>query len=1094
MKTIHKLAILPLIAGSMCVQAKPLDLIVQAPKTDHSEMFNRPQYNLPHRQKGADAQIAKLQENADFAKDVYNPNIELSALQKLGLVKGTSSKEYLIEFIRYKVKLGGKNREEAKAALDKLCELEKDSYECVQGTALYDLSSPQMKLKLQTFSMHEDHRNYVEAVKYLHDLMGVPVEHELRFRYYKMLGNIEGSENEAIRGLVGIADEIPRDTALKFAVKKTIIRFKANYYANRGIKNIDNNSKVHSAREDIIQAIKLDPNNPDAEYWTEILVYSKYYRLIDSGDASLLKNRPQESINRYQEAAKLGVKSPYAYVGLARSYALLNDEKNFLHYSALAIENSKNESISEQQRIAASLKALKADIIARKGEKFENQGNFDAAATIYRKAISFDNTNPWLAYRLSSALYSENKKEESLDAYNLLNPNAKRGPAYAHAYALSLARIGRLNEAYNILNPYANTKDEGIRNTLRRIEEELIIEKAVKLDSEGRTVEALDLIKDIDAAYAKALCGNFYDTLNDREKAIEYYKKSIQMDENQGYTKLRLAQLLIESDKKNEAYEIASSLAKSDTQLSPDNTRALGQILSDLKHDDEALEIYARAVKKYDTAVLDIEESSDMPMQTSASAYNQEDDYATAWILRNMNSILKKTGIHNEEIDKNNRKALAILDHRNDNYEDDKEFTRATRTRDEPETDWLRQSVASSAAEEYVRQNIVISGGVSYLKDSGHGGYSDNKGLISILKVNFPLFDGTATIQTDTTSLNAGTLSGGSYNDMYGSCYVNGCDDNSRHKKTGTSIAFGFDNEWLHADIGTAPKISGNKTKYTDIVGGVAVDYSIGKWTLTPSVYRRVLNNSVLSYFGDTTYFVDESGQIVPDDSGNTAIKWGAVKKNGLALSASYYLNDNEGFWGNTQFEYLKGTRVKSNTKIGAMGGYYYHYINRPNERLTISPSAMFMRYARNLGEYTYGQGGYYSPQLYLGTSLAVRYMRRYDNTSYMVEPVISLSYANKKAQSRYPLGAPMTGRIMSYMPDINDSTGSDSSFTFGGGIRGSIEQRITSNLILGAMVNAVKSDDYNPVSGMIYFRYYLRDFEGDLFMPPHGPVPYAEW
>ena len=101
-----------------------------------------------------------------------------------------------------------------------------------------------------------------------------------------MLGNIEGSENEAIRGLVGIADEIPRDTALKFAVKKTIIRFKANYYANRGIKNIDNNSKVHSAREDIIQAIKLDPNNPDAEYWTEILVYSKYYRLIDSGDAT----------------------------------------------------------------------------------------------------------------------------------------------------------------------------------------------------------------------------------------------------------------------------------------------------------------------------------------------------------------------------------------------------------------------------------------------------------------------------------------------------------------------------------------------------------------------------------------------------------------------------------------------------------------------------------------------------------------------------------------------------------------------------------------------------------------------------------------
>ena len=59
-------------------------------------------------------QIKKLKKSQDYAKKTYNPTLELNALEKLALISGRSSKEYLIAYVRFKVNQGGKTREEAK--------------------------------------------------------------------------------------------------------------------------------------------------------------------------------------------------------------------------------------------------------------------------------------------------------------------------------------------------------------------------------------------------------------------------------------------------------------------------------------------------------------------------------------------------------------------------------------------------------------------------------------------------------------------------------------------------------------------------------------------------------------------------------------------------------------------------------------------------------------------------------------------------------------------------------------------------------------------------------------------------------------------
>ena len=61
-----------------------------------------------------------------------------------------------------------------------------------------------------------------------------------------------------------------------------------------------------------------------------------------------------------------------------------------------------------------------------------------------------------------------------------------------------------------------------------------------------------------------------------------------------------------------------------------------------------------------------------------------------------------------------------------------------------------------------------------------------------------------------------------------------------------------------------------------------------------------------------------------------------------------------------------------------------------------------------------------------------------------------------------------------------------------GGGIV--VEQRITSNLVIGATVQAIKAQDYSPINGILFFRYYINDWRGDLYMPPKAPTPYVAW
>ncbi len=520
-----------------------------------------------------------------------------------------------------------------------------------------------------------------------------------------------------------------------------------------------------------------------------------------------------------------------------------------------------------------------------------------------------------------------------------------------------------------------------------------------------------------------------------------------------------LCSLYHEDGQNSRAKECADELKK--RELTLDERRNLGQLYLALGDKEQAQDVFRKAI-------ADSKKDENVGIDSTFQEKDQDLSYSKAWTRRELASTYTLASDISNEL----RYALGDLDGKD--YSDDIAYTTALRTPDEKE-DWLRSSIRRRGDEAYLKNTVIIEDGFTFLRDSGHPGYSDNKGYVNVLKISFPLFDGRAVFQTDRVFMDPGALSGGPYDDMFGTIFVDGTDDTGSRSRSTNTYAFSYSQDKWTFDIGTAPKVS-QGGRGTTLVGGASIDFDLGNWTLSPRIFRRALDKSVLSYFGERDC--------------RTGTYYGAVKENGIGLSGSYYLGPQDGLWFDSSLALLKGTNVQDNYDLTMMGGYYHHLIDKPNERLTIAPSAMFMHYGHDLNGYTLGQGGYYSPQLYLSSSLTLRYMRRHENYSYLIEGSGSLAYARKNAEARYPI----KNLVPQSVEDRDAYSDGDSSISFGFGLRAALERRISSRLVVGGGMSYSRSDDYSPFNFLLYFRYYCTDYFGDLYMPPSGPVPYTKW
>lgn len=173
------------------------------------------------------------------------------------------------------------------------------------------------------------------------------------------------------------------------------------------------------------------------------------------------------------------------------------------------------------------------------------------------------------------------------------------------------------------------------------------------------------------------------------------------------------------------------------------------------------------------------------------------------------------------------------------------------------------------------------------------------------------------------------------------------------------------------------------------------------------------------------------------------------------------------------------------------MGGYYYKLINEDNRRVSVGLSNMLWHYDKDLSGYTLGQGGYYSPQQYVSFGIPVNYRQRTENWSWELGGSVSWSYANTSRQARYPLQNLVDSTTV---PDYAASDDGGSSNGFGYTLRAIVERRLSSHWFVGAGVDIQQAKDYTPSHALIYVRYSMQGWQGDMDLPPQPLRPYADF
>lgn len=289
----------------------------------------------------------------------------------------------------------------------------------------------------------------------------------------------------------------------------------------------------------------------------------------------------------------------------------------------------------------------------------------------------------------------------------------------------------------------------------------------------------------------------------------------------------------------------------------------------------------------------------------------------------------------------------------------------------------------------------------------------------------------------------------------------------------GHLLGIGWRNDTWRLDLG---KPVGN-IPVDSWVGGMRWSTNIGASTVRLDLARRMVGGSVLS----------SVGAIDP----GTGRSWGGARRNGVTGLIYTPLPKDSAFVGIARINSITGKELPSNRELNLQLIYSRAVYQDENQSLEIGLSGFFWKFQRNMRLYTFGQGGYYSPQDFKSYSLPVTWTGSQDNWSWRLQGTIGESRSKENPTDLYPDQPVIRQQVQAAGNDIIDEGG------FGGGdsygITYALERRLSNQFVIGLRGKIDRSEGYNPDSLSFYLRYYF-DGQAPLLVPPEGLTPYSQF
>lgn len=352
--------------------------------------------------------------------------------------------------------------------------------------------------------------------------------------------------------------------------------------------------------------------------------------------------------------------------------------------------------------------------------------------------------------------------------------------------------------------------------------------------------------------------------------------------------------------------------------------------------------------------------------------------------------------------------------------------------------------------------------GLSVRSNNGESGLSKITDVEAPFEARMPVGDLNVALRVTPVHVSSGSVKSDSAT-RFGGGTANPAGSQS---DTGVGLAVAVENpdEGLKADIGVSPL----GFLYDTIVGGASVSrpFSQGSnFRYGVNVSRRPVTDSVTSFAGS--------------EDKRTGEKWGGVTANGGRGDLSYD-NQKLGVYGYASLHELLGNNVEDNTRLELGSGIYWYLRNTPTDTLTLGISGSVMGFKENQGYYTYGQGGYFSPQRFFSLGVPVRWAQSFDRFSYQIKSSVGIQHIEQDAVDYFP----------GHSGYQNDPTRGDPKYAkdsktgIGYSFNAAAEYRLSSRFYLGGEVGLDNAQDYRQYVGNAYLRYLFEDLSGPMPLP----------
>lgn len=392
-----------------------------------------------------------------------------------------------------------------------------------------------------------------------------------------------------------------------------------------------------------------------------------------------------------------------------------------------------------------------------------------------------------------------------------------------------------------------------------------------------------------------------------------------------------------------------------------------------------------------------------------------------------------------------------------------------------------RPTVKERSVEDEIRDislqySPTLSIGGGFRDRSGEIGMSRLTSVEAAVEVRLPVdFDAGVVLRMTQVLLDAGKIDLTKADNAtrfgsagLGSYLVPGTFQSRTQDEHGVALSLAIQNNNVSADIGTTPL----GFPIRNMVGGFSLKTNFEGATLRGGLSRRPVTDSLLSYAGTLDPL--------------TGKKWGGVVKTGGGLD--FTAGDDEGgaYFGLGGYS-LTGEMVKGNRLVeGGLGGYWRAY-QSTDTQLTLGVNITAMSYQYNLGFFTLGHGGYFSPQRYVAFGIPFDIAGRRGRFAYQFGGDVGVRTIKQDDALYYPADANLQTAWENPAQSLTNPTryaGTDSN-GLGYKFFGKVEYSVTDNLAIGGRFTSDNSRNYNQQQGLVYIRHAFDGLNKPIVYPP---------